>query len=212
MSIADLRKEYTCDGLSETDVDVNPFVQFQTWFDAAVAAQLPEPNAMTLATVNGMGQPSARIVLLKGFDVRGFVFYTSYQSRKGSNLADNPAAALIFYWAELERQVRIEGVAYPIAAEESDAYFTSRPHESQLGAVASHQSSVIQSRVELEERLQALTEEYRTRPIPRPPHWGGYRVVPHLIEFWQGRPSRLHDRLCYLRGEDGVWVIERLSP
>ena len=212
MSIADLRKEYTRDGLDETDVDRNPFVQFQSWFDQAVAAQLPEPNAMTLATVDGAGRPSARIVLLKGFDEQGFVFYTNYHSRKGHNLTDNPAVALIFYWAELERQVRIEGDAHPVSAEESDAYFASRPRESQLGAVASNQSQVLQSRIELEERLQIVTETYQDLPILRPEHWGGYRVVPQLIEFWQGRPSRLHDRLCYRHSEDEGWVIERLSP
>lgn len=212
MSIADLRKEYTRDGLNETDVSTNPFVQFQIWFGEAVAAQLLEPNAMTLATVDGAGRPSARIVLLKGFDEQGFVFYTNYDSRKGRNLADNPAVALIFYWAELERQIRIEGDAHPVSAEESDAYFASRPRESQLGAIASNQSRVLQSRAELEECLQTLTEKYHDLPIPRLPHWGGYRVVPHLIEFWQGRPNRLHDRLCYRRGEDSIWVIERLSP
>lgn len=212
MSIADLRKEYTRDGLHETGISTNPFVQFQTWFDEAVAAQLTEPNAMTLATVDGAGRPSARIVLLKGFDEQGFVFYTNYHSRKGRNLTDNPAVALIFYWSELERQVRIEGDARPVSTEESDAYFASRPRESQLGAVASDQSRVLQSRAELEERLQHLTEKYLDLPISRPEHWGGYRVVPHLIEFWQGQPSRLHDRLCYRRAEEGIWVIERLSP
>jgi pyridoxamine 5'-phosphate oxidase len=212
MSVADLRKEYTLHGLSEADALPDPIEQFRAWFDAAVAAQLPEPNAMTLATATADGRPSARIVLLKDVDARGFVFFTNYQSRKGSELAENPYAALIFYWAELERQVRIEGVVAQIDPDESEAYFQSRPRGSRLGAWASAQSTVIAGREELERRLDEVTAAYADRVLPRPPHWGGYRVTPDVIEFWQGRPSRLHDRLRYTRNADGGWVIERLSP
>jgi len=212
MSVADLRKEYTLQGFSEVDADVNPFKQFQKWFDQALRAQLPEPNAMTVATANFDGKPSARIVLLKEFDEQGFVFYTNYQSHKGQNLAQNPWAALVFWWAELERQVRIEGRVEQVSAAESEAYFHSRPLGSQLGAWASPQSQVIDSRDVLEQRLQELKLKYQNLEIPRPAHWGGYRVIPTAIEFWQGRPNRLHDRLHYRRGDDGNWVIERLAP
>ena len=210
-SVADLRKEYTLQGLKETDVDPNPFQQFQKWFDLALAAQLTEPNAMTLATVTGDGKPRARIVLLKGFDERGFVFYSNYKSHKGQELADNPQAALVFLWTELERQVRIQGRALKVSEQESDEYFHSRPFSSRLGAWASNQSQVV-SRQLLELRLQELKTEYENKEIPRPPHWGGFRVVPTEIEFWQGRPSRLHDRLNYRRLDDSSWLIERLSP
>lgn len=211
-SLADIRKEYTQSGLSEADADPNPFGQFQKWFDQALAAQLLEPNGMTLATTTPDGKPRARIVLLKNFDERGFVFYTNYESHKGQELTQTPWAALVFWWTELERQVRIEGRVEKVSDAESDAYFHSRPVGSQLGAWASEQSQVVSSREVLDRRLQELKEKYLDQNIPRPPHWGGYRVIPTAIEFWQGRPNRLHDRLQYQRLEDGSWRIERLSP
>ena len=212
MSVADLRKEYMLNGLNEADVDADPIRQFRAWFDQALAAGLAEPNAMTVATATPDGRPSARTLLIKGVDERGFVFFTNYESRKGRELAANPYAALVFYWAELERQVRIEGMIEQVSAAESNAYFHSRPLGSQIGAAASRQSQVLASRAELERRVAELTAEYADRELPRPPHWGGYRVVPQVIEFWQGRPSRLHDRLRYQRDPSGMWVIERLSP
>jgi pyridoxamine 5'-phosphate oxidase len=211
-SIADLRKDYALQALNEAEAHPDPFQQFQTWFDQAIAAQLHEPNAMTLATATPSGMPSARIVLLKGFDPRGFVLYTNYNSRKGQELDANPQAVLVFWWAELERQVRIEGRVEKVADSEADDYFQSRPRGSRLGAWTSNQSQVISDREVLEQRLQALSAQYQDQEIPRPPHWGGYRVVPSAIEFWQGRPSRLHDRLRYRQGEDGQWLIERLAP
>ncbi|NWF58599.1 MAG: pyridoxamine 5'-phosphate oxidase [Fischerella sp.] len=211
-TVADLRKDYTLQGLSETDVDPNPFIQFQKWFDQALASQLLEPNAMTLATTTPDGKPSARMVLLKDFDDRGFVFFTNYNSQKGQELAENPQAALVFWWAELERQVRICGHVEKTSQNESDEYFRSRPFNSRLGAWVSNQSEAIASREVLEQRLQELQAKYANQDIPRPPYWGGLRVIPTQIEFWQGRSSRLHDRLLYTRLEDGTWKIERLSP
>jgi pyridoxamine 5'-phosphate oxidase len=211
MSIADLRKEYARRGLSASDLAASPIAQFRNWFDEAVAAFVPEPNAMTLATATPDGRPSARIVLLKGLDEVGFVFYTNYESRKGEQLAANPWAALIFFWPELERQVRIEGPVVQVSPAESDAYFRSRPAGSRLGAWASAQSRVIPNREVLEQRMQELEAAYQDQDIPRPPHWGGFRVQPNTVEFWQGRPSRLHDRLRY-RLDDGTWIVERLSP
>ncbi len=211
-SLAELRKNYSLGSLDVGDVDRNPFRQFDTWFKQAVDAQLPEPNTMTLATVDPRGRPSARIVLIKGVDERGFVFFTNYESRKGRELAANPYASLLFYWIELERQVRVEGRIIKTSAEESDGYFASRPLGSRIGAWASNQSQPIESRSQLETREREFSLQYGDQP-PRPPHWGGYRLVPEAIEFWQGRPSRLHDRLLYTRSDEhSDWQISRLSP
>ncbi|PLZ06180.1 pyridoxamine 5'-phosphate oxidase [Fischerella thermalis] len=211
-NLADLRKDYTLQDLNETDVAPDPFIQFQKWFDEALTAQLLEPNAMTVATATTDGKPSARMVLLKDFDERGFVFFTNYNSHKGQELAENPQAALVFWWAELERQVRICGRVEKVSENDSDRYFQSRPFNSRLGAWASNQSEVIESRIILEQRLQELKAKYKNQDIPRPPHWGGLRVIPTEIEFWQGRSSRLHDRILYIRLDDGDWKIQRLSP
>ena len=209
----DQRKEYMRQGLSEADLDADPLRQFARWMNEAIQANLIEPNAMTLATSTPDGRPSARMVLLKGFDEHGFVFYTNYESRKGRELTGNPFAALVIFWVEMERQVRIEGRIERVTAEQSDRYFASRPQGSQLGAVVSAQSQVIPNRGVLEQRLRELETEYAGKDIPRPAHWGGFRVVPASIEFWQGRQNRLHDRLRFRR--DGVgdpWIVERLSP
>jgi pyridoxamine 5'-phosphate oxidase len=207
--VARLRKEYTRAGLEEAEPD--PIEQFRRWFDETLAAGLHEPNAMTLATAAPDGRPSARVVLLKGFDERGFVFYTNYEGRKGEELEANPNCALVFYWGELERQVRVEGRASRVPKRESDEYFGSRPRGSQLGAWASEQSRPVGGREVLEEQLRGLEAEYAGREVPRPPFWGGYRVEPEVIEFWQGRENRMHDRLVYRRSGGG-WGRERLQP
>ncbi|MEM7590082.1 MAG: pyridoxamine 5'-phosphate oxidase [Cyanobacteria bacterium P01_A01_bin.83] len=212
-SIADLRQNYTLAGLSLENLDIDPIKQFDLWFQQALDAEIIEPNAMTLATATPDGKPSARIVLLKGFNETGFVFYTNYQSQKGQELITNPYAALAFLWQKLERQVRIEGTVEQLSATESAEYFHSRPKASQLGAWASDQSSVIPSREVLEQKLADLKEQYiDDAVIPLPEHWGGFRVIPQRIEFWQGRPSRLHDRLVYDRQADHSWSISRLAP
>jgi pyridoxamine 5'-phosphate oxidase len=210
MRIADIRQEYMRAGLVEKDAAADPFEQFDRWFHDALQAELPLPNAMTLATASATGRPSARVVLLKGVDAGGFVFYTNYASRKARELAANPFAALAFQWAELERQVRIEGAIEKVASEESDAYFESRPLGSRLGAWASPQSMVLPDRLTLATKVAAIVLRYGKNP-PRPPHWGGYRVLPEAIEFWQGRKNRLHDRLLYTK-QAGGWKIERLAP
>ncbi|MDQ3982466.1 MAG: pyridoxamine 5'-phosphate oxidase [Actinomycetota bacterium] len=210
-SIARLRRDHGVAPLEIEDLDPDPIVQFGRWMEEALAAGLLLPNTMTLATASPEGRPSARMVLLKGFDHRGFVFYTNYESRKSRELSDNPVAALVLHWSSLERQVRIEGSAERVSVEESDAYFASRPLESRLGAWASRQSAPLSSRRELEDRLAELEGRYLDAEVPRPPYWGGWLVAPDAIEFWQGRPNRLHDRFLYTRGADG-WDRVRLSP
>lgn len=211
MSIASLRREYARARLDEATVSSDPVEEFTRWFDEAVKAQVLEPNAMTLATATSDGAPSARTVLLKGFDQRGFVFFTDYRSRKGVELERNARAALVFYWGELERQVRITGTVERTSVQESEAYFRTRPVGSRLGAWVSHQSRVIPSRAQLESGLREVKERFSSDEIPLPPHWGGYRVLPQEIEFWQGRENRLHDRIRYTRDGEG-WKVERLSP
>jgi pyridoxamine 5'-phosphate oxidase len=209
--LTNLRREYRSSTLDELDVDLNPFVQFDKWFQQTLNARVPEPNAMVLATATPEGRPSVRMVLLKSFDERGFVFFTNYESRKSVELLLNAHAALLFYWQELERQVRIEGSVEKVSRKETEEYFQTRPPESKLGAWASKQSSVIPGRGVLEQKAADLKEKYRDQDVPAPPFWGGFRVQPTLFEFWQGRANRLHDRIRYtLSG--GVWTIERLSP
>ncbi len=235
MAIADLRREYKLTGLRRDDLDADPLAQFRRWFDQAAAVRPSgrvrrffigfyksmlqivgiepmEVNAMTLTTVDLQGKPSARIVLLKGVDGRGFIFFTNYESRKGRELAGNPNAALVFYWASQERQVCVAGVVSKLSREESEAYFKSRPRGSQLAAWTSHQSDVVVDRAALEARWQELSAQYSGKEIPMPPYWGGYVLTPERVEFWQGRPSRLHDRFCYSRQPVGGWRLQRLWP
>jgi pyridoxamine 5'-phosphate oxidase len=212
ISLADLRREYTQAGLDARDLEPDPLKQFAKWFEEALKAGIREPNAMVLATVGADAQPSARIVLLKGVDERGFSFFTSYQSRKAAELDHNSKAALSFPWVELERQVNVTGGVTKLSREESEAYFKVRPRGSRLGALASRQSSVIPDRNLLEQRMRELESQFPGDEIPMPEHWGGYCLAPNQIEFWQGRPNRLHDRFRYSRGDNGGWTINRLAP
>ena len=209
--LASLRKNYMRGALSEEEVQPDPIAQFNYWFEQALNAQLYEPNAMTLATADAQGSPSARIVLLKGVDNRGLMFFTNYNSLKGQALEANPQAALLFYWPELERQIRITGKIEKVSEAESDAYYASRPLDSRIGAWASEQSQVISDRSVLLKRAALFSAKFALQPA-RPPHWGGYRLLPEYFEFWQGRSSRLHDRICYQRQDDGQWKIFRLAP
>jgi pyridoxamine 5'-phosphate oxidase len=211
MAFADLRRDYSLAGLLEKDLAKDPFRQFEKWFQEAEAAKIPDPNAMICSLASKSGRPSARTVLLKGLDGRGFVFYTNYESRKGRELAENGFATLLFPWFALERQVIVEGAVVKVSREESDAYFHSRPRPSQLAAWASPQSAIISNRSLLEDSMKQLETKYAGKEVPLPPQWGGYRVTPETVEFWQGRRSRLHDRLRYRR-EKTEWVVERLAP
>lgn len=211
-NIADIRKDYKQRSLNEADVSADPITQFEKWWNEATESEVDEVNAMTLATASAAGKPSARIVLLKGFDENGFVFFTNYNSHKGMDIEANPFAGLVFFWKELERQIRIEGSITKVSAGESDAYFNSRPEGSRIGAIVSPQSSVISSREIIEENVAKLEKESAHTTLERPQHWGGYRVKPEIVEFWQGRPSRLHDRIRYILNEEAGWSIERLAP
>jgi pyridoxamine 5'-phosphate oxidase len=211
-SIAHLRREYRYEELIEKNVPSNPIPLFHRWFKAAVKAQVLDANALALATVSASGKPSNRIVLIKGLDSKGFVFFTNYESRKGRELRQKPNASLLFFWPQLSRQVRIDGKVTKVSAVESDAYFKTRPRGSQLGAWASAQSQVVPNREFLEKRMRAFEEQFAGKAVPRPPHWGGFRLVPSAMEFWQGRPNRLHDRLQYQRKGQGGWKLTRLAP
>jgi len=211
-NIADIRRDYSHKNLSEGDVDANAIKQFEKWWDEAVDSKIDEVNAMTLATASLDALPSARIVLLKEFNEKGFVFFTNYESYKAQQLAENPKACLVFFWKELERQVRITGLIEKVSGKQSDEYFQSRPESSRIGAWASPQSRVIESRGWIDEKFNELVNKMEGTPFSRPPHWGGYIVKPVVIEFWQGRPSRLHDRIQYTLEESGNWKIERLAP
>ncbi|MGQ0737307.1 MAG: pyridoxamine 5'-phosphate oxidase [Acidobacteriota bacterium] len=208
----DLRREYASRALDDTGVDADPVTQFRQWFSEALEADLLDANAMSLATVSAEGEPSVRIVLLKGVDERGFMFYTNYESPKGQHLAGRPRASLLFFWATLERQVRISGTVSRLPREESEQYFATRPVESQWSAWASPQSAVIADRPTLERAYDAVKRQYPEQPIPCPPNWGGFALAPEQVEFWQGRPSRLHDRILYTRRPDGTWSRARLAP
>ena len=210
--IAEIRQEYSHKILIESEVDPNPIKQFNIWWQDAIEAKIAEVNAMTLATASSDGVPSARTMLLKGFSESGFVFFTNYNSFKGQQLSENPKACLVFFWKELERQVRITGIVQKTSSDEADAYFQSRPKASQIGALTSPQSQVISTRKWLDDRYDNLTQQLLDKKIERPPHWGGFIVRPVIIEFWQGRPGRLHDRIQYSISDDGSWKIERLAP
>ncbi len=211
-SIGEIRKVYQLQFLLEKDIDINPIRQFERWWQQALESKIEEPNAMTLATCNTSGKPSARIVLLKEIKKTGFVFFTNYLSRKGKEIERNPFVSLLFFWKELERQIRIEGEISKISKKESDAYFSTRPTESRIGAWSSPQSEVIKNREVLKKNVIDYTQKFGLQNIPRPPHWGGYIVHPSLVEFWQGRPGRLHDRIQYTSNKKGTWKIERLAP
>ena len=212
LKTADIRTDYKMQALLEADVHADPFKQFAKWWDDALKSRIEEVNAMTLATADKHAMPSARVVLLKEFSDKGFVFFTNYQSHKGKELEENPNACLVFFWKELERQVRISGKVEKISAVESDEYFLSRPEGSRIGAWASPQSNIIASREVIDENIERYQQQFRDGNVPRPPDWGGYIVIPAVVEFWQGRPSRLHDRIQYSLTGDGAWKIERLAP
>jgi len=211
-NIADIRRDYSLRSLNEKNIDANPINQFKKWWDETLHSEIIEPNAMTLATASQDGLPSARVVLLKGFGDKGFVFFTNYESYKGQQLAENPKACLVFFWKEIERQVRITGLVSKINAKESDEYFDTRPESSRIGACVSPQSQIIESREWLDQQFNTLVSKMESSAIKRPSNWGGYIVNPVMIEFWQGRPNRLHDRIQYSIEEDGSWKIERLAP